>query len=459
MAYQLMTKDNQPMEKEGKQLWASDLVNVYKSTNKEERTLTMIGTDETQDRDGDILTASGWNFENYHKNPVFLWAHNYASVPLARTEKIIFRRSLKRYDFKIKFPNEGINPFADMILALYGEHIVNASSVGFLPSEWEDIVTDEDSPPTLLVPKKFTKKELLELSGCAVPCNPNAVQDMIKQRSFNLDKDIIYDLISGKVDYEPKNKDDILEELDVKCVYEEETSPMVNVPEQIGEGIEKELVTKPEANEHVCDLGKGEYEKYRRNNCAQKHDDKCIDVVYGIKEGKAEISSLRYKKDIWKASDAKSHCASRGGKFFPATSASIDEGEEKLNYSTTYIDEDTIDTIAGTKSGAVLSKKNKDKLNDALKLIQDVLDSSGKEEPKEEKPDIFDGVSVSGSNQPKTLAKPKETNEDDLYSDLLSFGGQKEVNPKYEVIDSYKKLIEQTRALVDAVKNMKIGGK
>lgn len=46
-----------------------------------------------------------------------------------------------------------------------------------------------------------------------------------------------------------------------------------------------------------------------------KHDGKCIDVIYGIREGKSEQQSLRYPKDNWTESAARAHCEDRGGTF------------------------------------------------------------------------------------------------------------------------------------------------
>jgi len=43
----------------------------------------------------------------------------------------------------------------------------------------------------------------------------------------------------------------------------------------------------------------GGFDKFRRDNCGQKSDGKCIDVIYGIKGDTAEIQALRYPKDIW----------------------------------------------------------------------------------------------------------------------------------------------------------------
>lgn len=72
----------------------------------------------------------------------------------------------------------------------------------------------------------------------------------------------------------------------------------------------------PYPNEHACRLqSPDKYDRFARKPCDQKSDGKCIDVIYGIKAGKSEIQALRYKKDVWSASDARSHCSSRGGSF------------------------------------------------------------------------------------------------------------------------------------------------
>jgi len=75
----------------------------------------------------------------------------------------------------------------------------------------------------------------------------------------------------------------------------------------------------PYPNEHSCRLeNPDKYDKFNRKNCGQKHDDKCIDVIYGVKEGKSEIQALRYGTDIWTEAAARAHCKEREGTFEPA---------------------------------------------------------------------------------------------------------------------------------------------
>ena len=40
-----------------------------------ERFLDVIVSDESTDRYGDVIIASGWQLANYQRNPVALWLH------------------------------------------------------------------------------------------------------------------------------------------------------------------------------------------------------------------------------------------------------------------------------------------------------------------------------------------------------------------------------------------------
>jgi len=72
----------------------------------------------------------------------------------------------------------------------------------------------------------------------------------------------------------------------------------------------------PYPNEHACRLNDPKkYDRFNRKNCEQKHDNKCIDVIYGIKDNKSEIQALRYPTKTWEEAAARSHCKKREGKF------------------------------------------------------------------------------------------------------------------------------------------------
>jgi len=97
-------------------------------------------------------------------------------------------------------------------------------------------------------------------------------------------------------------------------------------------------------NEHSCRLSDPQkYDSFTRKNCAEKDEDRCIDHIYGIKDGKSEIQALRYNKKIWTESSARSHCDSRDGTF-EAASKESDQGRNQMKLS--YRNEKNAHTVA-----------------------------------------------------------------------------------------------------------------
>jgi len=79
-------------------------------------------------------------------------------------------------------------------------------------------------------------------------------------------------------------------------------------------------ISKPYPSEHACRLqSPDKFDSFARKNCAVRNNGRCIDFIYGIKNGKSQVQSMRYKKSIWEANSARSHCSSHGGSFESAT--------------------------------------------------------------------------------------------------------------------------------------------
>ena len=119
-----------------------------------------------------------------------------------------------------------------------------------------------------------------------------------------------------------KLKHKIIDSLDIRAkeIYEElkEKGYEVSFDREKGfiEVNKTETIMNPFPNEYSCRLfSPDKYDKFARKNCVAKHNGKCIDHIYGIKEGKSELQAMRYKKDIWSVDLAKSHCKSKGGSF------------------------------------------------------------------------------------------------------------------------------------------------
>jgi len=251
MSYQIKDQVGAPVIKDGKNLLGSDRLGVVKDVNTDTRTLVIVGTDESKDRDGDVLSVKGWIMENFMKNPVFLYAHDYHSVPIGVATKIVRRKNPDRLEFHEKFPSKGIYPFADMILELFREKILNASSVGFIPIEWESL--DKDGDPNGWRGKRFLKQELLELSACPVPSNPSAIQTDAYIKAFNgkniieviaelksqvKEEDVLNDFVDKVGDY-PEFEDETVSIYQVPKNFELEEKDMDEIKEMLKLHLEK----------------------------------------------------------------------------------------------------------------------------------------------------------------------------------------------------------------------------
>ncbi len=123
-------------------------------------TFKVIATNETRDRDGEIIKVTGWNFDNYMKNPVILSNHNY-------TIENIVGKATRVYLEEGNVIVEGVfaeSPAGVLAKSLYDGGFLKTVSVGFIPKERDK--TDY---------RIITQAELLELSFVPVPSNPSAL--------------------------------------------------------------------------------------------------------------------------------------------------------------------------------------------------------------------------------------------------------------------------------------------
>ncbi len=168
----------------------------------------------------------------------------------------------------------------------------------------------------------------------------------------------------------------ILKKVDVK-----EISPVL-----VGAGVNTALLaiksgeeTKPYENEHSCRLeDPGQYDRFARKNCYQKHDGKCIDFIFGVKEGKSEVQAMRYDKDTWTEEAAKNHCKDHKGNF-EAASKNNSEGmtyAEQAEAVLAAVNDlaDRTKSLADLrlKEGRMLSPANRSRINDLTQSLGEI---------------------------------------------------------------------------------------
>jgi HK97 family phage prohead protease len=140
-----------------------------------ERTVEAVISSSARDRDGDIVEASGWQLENFLKNPVVLWMHRY-EAPIGRSLEI--RREGELLIARTRFAR---TPLAEEIWQLYKEGVLSAWSVSFIALEWEPLPSGG---------RRYTKQELLEYSAVSVPANPEALNTIYRDGMGRVEKEL-----------------------------------------------------------------------------------------------------------------------------------------------------------------------------------------------------------------------------------------------------------------------------
>ena len=152
-----------------------------------------IASSEAQDRDGEVIKQTGWDLNNFEKNPVLLASHNHQSFPIGKATGIAIEDG--KLMFKAVFSKA--TQEAKEAYALVKEGILNTFSVGFIPRDYE-----KDNSSVI------TKAELLEISLVSIPSNPEAVV-LAKGMKNDLAKSMIK---SWLLDDELKEQVKVLEE-------------------------------------------------------------------------------------------------------------------------------------------------------------------------------------------------------------------------------------------------------
>ena len=158
-----------------------------------DRSVLFTISKEVVDRDGDILRASGVDFTNFMKNPVFLSFHNSREFPLGKVTKFwVEGDAVKAIVYFPTVEELSTNPeqasekakLVDFTYHCYKTGMLRAVSVGFIPLEWTETKDGYD----------ITKWELLEFSAVAVPANQDAIAEAVK--SFGLDESVVKDFLT-----------------------------------------------------------------------------------------------------------------------------------------------------------------------------------------------------------------------------------------------------------------------
>ncbi len=141
----------------------------FKATTTEDEGLKITGYASTNDKDraGDVIVPEAWQgegIENFKKNPIILFNHDY-SKPIGRATAL----SINDKGLSIEAT---ISKAAGDVLGLIKDNVLSAFSVGFMIKD-----ADYNSTTDIFVIKEA---ELYEVSVVSVPCNQDATFSLAK---------------------------------------------------------------------------------------------------------------------------------------------------------------------------------------------------------------------------------------------------------------------------------------
>ncbi len=220
-----------------------------------ERAIVATMTTNTVDRDGEVLQPQGMNSTNFEKNPVVMLQHSYGSLPVGKVTSI--KRGQGKWTAKI-IPAErpethpsNLEWMPDTVYSLFKQGVMCAVSVGLIPQETRAPTPKDIESFGENVRRVVGKWDLLELSLCAIPCNPDAVATAVG-KGITRSEDSIKIFGEAKAEETPEAKTEEAEEkkedAPAEAVKEEEKAeePVIE-PEpmkHVVRSIEQEVVTK-----------------------------------------------------------------------------------------------------------------------------------------------------------------------------------------------------------------------
>ena len=145
----------------------NQVVGLSKDARGDKPMAFVISTDDV-DRHGDVIVSQGWHLESYRRNPVFLWAHDYARPVIGRAVEVW--SEAHRLVAQVEFaPTE----FAQEVAKLYRSGYQRGVSVGFKPLRYEERRHEKTGA---FLGIRFLEQELLETSAVPVPANRDALR-------------------------------------------------------------------------------------------------------------------------------------------------------------------------------------------------------------------------------------------------------------------------------------------
>ncbi len=148
---------------------------IKQDGDEDSRLFDFVISTDAVDRDNDTVNPKGWDLKQFRKNPVVLFAHDGRRPPIGRGSKVKVEDG--KLKARVEFMTNDIDTsgFSDSIFRMVRGGFLRATSVGFLPKDFEFTDDEDRGGGSFFGGIDFLKQELLEFSIVPVPSNPEAL--------------------------------------------------------------------------------------------------------------------------------------------------------------------------------------------------------------------------------------------------------------------------------------------
>ncbi len=167
--------------------------NFQAKQTTQDKPIRFVASTATPDRYGDVVDQKGWDLRAYNRNPVVLFNHNPAQMPIGKGKAYVENEQLM---LEVEFDQK--DDMAKTIEQKVRDGYINAVSVGFQPSKTVSRASlPSDHPYYGKSGSYFQASELLEVSIVTIPANNEATLSKQFSREIGL-ADVARSLIINK---------------------------------------------------------------------------------------------------------------------------------------------------------------------------------------------------------------------------------------------------------------------
>ena len=414
---------------------------------EEELTLDFTISTGSVDRDGDKINPAGWKVDNYMKNPVVLFAHDYKSLPVANATAIWVEGNALRA--RAKFTPEELYPFGYMVYRFYRDGFMKATSVGFNPIKWEPSKDRKEGID-------FEEQELLEFSCVPVPANPEA---LVVAKSKGINVTPLKEWAERILDEWSEDEDGILiPKSNVEQIYKLLNGKRIYTLQKGGAEVNKGVITYGQAHpdgtpkapedeewDAAREVAEADVEDLKVMCAWYDSDNPDIKGSYKLPHHKASGQHAV----VWRAVAAAMAAllGARGGVNIPEA-----DKKEVYNHLAKHYEEfdreppefasieEIVDKYVGgeamQKAGRVLSKANEQKIRQAKDLLDEVLAQLNEQPEQDDDKDKEGGIIVkTADDEPRDEPEQNPLDDVEQLKALLETAIKNVLNPILGKVD------------------------